>query len=372
LAGNPGKVRTLNRGNRCGAREVKRLRVCLSLGRVKRIEEGLGNYFMGLARAMMAESENAARDIQIEWHVHARRHLHGCLGEKVTYHHASRLHRWINTMPSELDIWHTLHQLNTLRPALRSNRRLTTVHDLNFLYDADQRNTPHQLKKIGAILNRSDRLVCISQFTRNDVERCFHPSIPTDVVHNGVDDLTALQPAQIDELVGKSFYFHLSRMTPNKNASCLVEAARAMPEKLFVFAGPDTSDSRRLAASANSLTNVRFLGSVSEAQKAWLYRHCDVFLFPSLAEGFGLPPLEALQFGTPVLAARRTSLPEIGLDHFFYLDDFSTESIKTQLHRIALLNKAAGDSAARINHARSFSWQRCATEYLKIYRELSA
>jgi glycosyltransferase involved in cell wall biosynthesis len=350
---------------------MKRLRVCLSLGRVKRIEEGLGNYFLGLARAMMAETSNGTYGFEIEWHVHARKHLHGCLGDRVTYHHASRLHRWVNTMSAEFDIWHVLHQLNTLKPAVRSKRRLTTIHDLNFLYDADQSNTPHQLKKIGAILARSHRLVCISQFTRGDVERCFHPSIPVDVVHNGVDDLTLLQATPIAELIDQPFYFHLSRMTPNKNAACLVDAARSMPEKLFVFAGPDTVDARRLAATAKHLPNVRFLGSVDDEQKAWLYRHCDAFLFPSLAEGFGLPPLEALQFGTPVLAARRASLPEIGADQFVYLDQFDAESIKGKLLWIAQFGGGKEAVATRSSHARRYSWVRCAREYLRIYGELT-
>lgn len=349
---------------------MKRLRVCLSLGRVKRIEEGLGNYFLGLARAMLAEQSKNTYGFEVEWHVHARKHLHGCLGDRVTYHHASRLHRWVNTMSGEFDLWHTLHQLNTLKPAMRSKRRLTTVHDLNFLYDADQTHTPHQLKKIGAIVARSDRLVCISQFTRGDVERSFHPSVPVEVVHNGVDDLTILQATPITELIDKPFYFHLSRMTPNKNAACLLEAARAMPEKLFVFAGPNTADARRLADSAKQLANVRFLGSVDDMQKAWLYRHCEAFLFPSLAEGFGLPPLEALQFGTPVLAARRTSLPEIGADQFVYLDQFDAESIKRKLDWIAQHSRAREAFAARSMHAQRYTWERCAREYLRIYGEM--
>jgi glycosyltransferase involved in cell wall biosynthesis len=351
---------------------VKRVRICLSLGRVKRIEEGLGNYFLGLAKALLVETSQPQSDLKVEWHVHARRHLHGCLGDTVRYLHASRLHRLVNPNPHAFDIWHTLHQLNTLRPALRSRKVLTTIHDLNFLYDADQRNTPHQLKKIDAIVKRSTHLVCISNHTRNDVERSALTQRPISVIYNGVDDLTGIEQEPVAGLEDRAFFFHLSRMTANKNAACLVDLARIWPQKYFVFAGADTSDARALAASAASLPNVKFLGVVNDRQKTWLYAHCEAFLFPSLAEGFGLPPLEAAQFGTPLVVARRTSLPEVCPKETVFLDEFDAESIKSKILSNAPLNRGNDESANRIQHAKSFTWERCAKSYLAVYRELLA
>jgi glycosyltransferase involved in cell wall biosynthesis len=349
---------------------MKRVSICLSIGRVKRIEEGLGNYFLGLGKALLAESSVADNGLSVEWHVHARRHLHGCLGNAVHYHHASRLHRYVNPSSNVFDLWHTLHQLNTLRPGLRSRKVLTTVHDLNFLYDADQSNTAHQLGKIDQIAKRSAHLVCISEHSRRDYERSALIKRPMSVIYNGVDDLTRIERQAIDGLEGRAFFFHLSRMTANKNAGCIVDVARIWPEKYFVFAGADTSDARALAASASSLPNVRFLGEVNDHQKAWLYANCEAFLFPSLAEGFGLPPLEAAQFGTPIVAARSTSLPEVCPKETVFLNDFQPASIKYILSSVPLLSMGINEKASLIAHAKSFSWTRCAKSYMSVYRAL--
>jgi glycosyltransferase involved in cell wall biosynthesis len=350
---------------------MRTLRVCLSLGRVKRIEEGLGNFFVGLGKALIAETKRRAPELTVEWHVHARRHLHGCLGNGVVYHHASRLHRLVNPIASEFDVWHVLHQLNTLRPAWRSRRVLQTVQDLNFLYDSDQSRTPHQLAKVGALCHRADAIVCISRHTANDVIRTLAPAEVPKVIHIGVDDLTHTVQSPIAALVGKPFFFHLSRMTPNKNPQCLIETAKIWPEKRFVFAGPNTREARALATENAALPNVIFLGEVSEAQKAWLYANCEAFLFPSLAEGFGLPPLEAMQFGKPVFVANRTSLPEICPNEYGLLHSFDAPSIKLKIASSPLIQRANEYVADAKNHARTFSWEKCGRAYLDLYMELA-
>jgi glycosyltransferase involved in cell wall biosynthesis len=352
---------------------VRTLKICLSLGRVKRIEEGLGNFFMGLARALIDEGRKKEKEgYGIEWHVHVRRQLHGCLGEGVVYHHASRLHRAINPIAVPIDVWHVLHQLNTLKPAWRTRRVLQTVHDLNFLYDADQSNTPHQIAKVSRLCKRTDEIVCISKHTASDLARTIAPHAPTSVIYNGVDDLTELPRTPIPSLQGVPFFFHLSRMTPNKNAECLLETARVWPEKRFVFAGPNTSDAQRLKTRFSTLPNVEFLGEVNESQKAWLYANCEVFLFPSFAEGFGLPPLEAMQFGTPVLISNRSSLPEISPETSGIVSSFDTESIKNAIIRLAHFFVASEVRASAIKHAKSFTWTQCARSYLDTYLRLTS
>jgi glycosyltransferase involved in cell wall biosynthesis len=343
------------------------LRICLSLGRVKRIEEGLGNFFSGLGRSLIAEASHVNSQLSVEWHVHARRHLHGCLGTDVVYHHASRLHRLVNPMATKFDIWHIMHQLNTCRPSYRSARVIATAHDLNFLHDPSLTGIDSRQRKVSRVLSSADAIVCISQHTKADVAAHVPAHPPLTVIYNGVDDLTQIEAHAIDALAGQPFFFHLSRMSPSKNAESLVTLASTWPEKVFVFAGPQSSDSERLRHSARALNNVRFLGQVSNAEKAWLYRHCEAFLFPSMAEGFGLPPLEAMQFGKPVFVSDRTSLPEVCGEAAFYWRDFDPHSMKEVVKAALLHPNRAIDTRFIAEHAKRFSWSQCARAYLTLY-----
>jgi glycosyltransferase involved in cell wall biosynthesis len=270
-------------------------------------------------------------------------------------------------MAERFDIWHIVHQLNTCRPAPRSKAVIATVHDLNFLHDPSVTEVDSRLRKVSGVVSRADAAACISNFTKHDVARRLSAHPPLNVIYNGVDDLTQLQETATESLIDQSFFFHLSRMSPNKNAQSLITLASIWPEKLFVFAGPETADSARLSDSARSLRNVRFLGQITDAQKAWLYRHCEAFLFPSLAEGFGLPPLEAMQFGKPVFVSDRTSLPEVCGDAAFYWRDFEPQSMRNEI--TAGLSSPARVTApeAIAAHAKSFSWSQCAHQYLTLY-----
>jgi glycosyltransferase involved in cell wall biosynthesis len=115
---------------------------------------------------------------------------------------------------------------------------------------------------------------------------------------------------------------------------------------------------------------VHFRLGIDDAQKAWAFAHCAGFLFPSLAEGFGLPPIEAMHFGKPVFLSRRTCLPEIGGDAACYFDDFEPTSMKRIVEEGLARAKRPGRAAAIMAHAAQFDWDRCAAAYLALYRRL--
>jgi glycosyltransferase involved in cell wall biosynthesis len=118
------------------------------------------------------------------------------------------------------------------------------------------------------------------------------------------------------------------------------------------------------------LDNVRIRLDISEAEKAWLYAHCRGFLFPSLAEGFGLPPIEAMHFGKPVFLSRHTSLPEIGGDAACYFDDYDGAAMRRVVEAGVDAHARPGRAEAVVAHARQFSWARCAAQHVALYLEL--
>ena len=178
-------------------------------------------------------------------------------------------------------------------------------------------------------------------------------------------------PGWVDEEAPTSrpFLFHLSRMTASKNPQALIDLARIWPAMRFVMCGPNNVHSQRLRAEVR-LPNVEFHLGISDAQKAWAYANCSGFLFPSLTEGFGLPPIEAMHFGKPTFLARRTCLPEIGGDAAEYFDDFDPEAMKRVVQRGLQRMAEPGRADAIRAHAAQFNWDDAAAAYLALYRQL--
>jgi glycosyltransferase involved in cell wall biosynthesis len=200
------------------------------------------------------------------------------------------------------------------------------------------------------------------------------------VIHNGATDLSVAPRKPVDGVAdgrggaAMPYLLHISRMAPSKNIAALIKLAAAWPEQRLVLAGArsDYSDEVQRQVAARGLSNVLIRLDLSEAQKAWLYAHCLGFVFPSLAEGFGLPPIEAMHFGKPVFLSRLTSLPEVGGDQACYFDSFDGASMRAVVQAGLAEHALPGRAAAIVAHARRFSWARCADEHLALYRRLLA
>jgi 5-methyltetrahydrofolate--homocysteine methyltransferase len=211
------------------------------------------------------------------------------------------------------------------------------------------------------------------QHVAAEMQRALAPlHAPVSVVHNGVLDAAAAPRREVTELDGTRFLLHISRMSPNKNVGTLLDLAEAWPEQAFVFAGQRNAHTVgvRQAIAQRGLANATLLFDVDDETRTWLYAHCIGFLFPSLDEGFGLPPIEAMYFGKPVFLSRLTSLPEVGGEVAHYFDDWAPASMRAVVE--AGLRAAAEPGAAeRLRaHAQTFTWDRCIDGYLALYRRL--
>ena len=170
-------------------------------------------------------------------------------------------------------------------------------------------------------------------------------------------------------MADRPFLFHLSRMSVSKNPQSIIDLARAWPDMTFVLCGPPSEEAKLLRASVR-LPNLQLHLGITDAQKAWAYAHCTGFLFPSLCEGFGLPPIEAMHFGKPVFLARRTSLPEVGGDAADYFDDFNPAAMKDVVQRGLQRHRLPGRADAIRTHAAQFNWDTAAARYLALYARL--
>jgi glycosyltransferase involved in cell wall biosynthesis len=122
----------------------------------------------------------------------------------------------------------------------------------------------------------------------------------------------------------------------------------------------------------NNLQNRIFLtGKVHDVAKQYYLSNCHAFLFPSIREGFGLPPIEAMRFGKPIFLSNKTSLPEIGGEHCYYWDNFDPENMKKVLFEglSHFYNNQLEMETLMKERAESFNWKVAASQYLKVYEK---
>jgi glycosyltransferase involved in cell wall biosynthesis len=349
-------------------------RIGISLGNMGSLQDGLGEFAVQLGGHIAGHANDWRERLNIGFDFHCRTRLFGAFGDDVGYLPVTRWQRLRHVQPLPYALWHSLHQLNKTQTPQGCGPRVVTVHDLNYLYKPNRLSVWRDHRRAQALMRRSDHLVAISEYTAADVRQHLGWTGPLEIIYRGPRSPTGLVPQPVPgfdpaERGTRPFLFHLSRMSRSKNPQAILGLAASWPEMDFLFCGPPTDDARALKA-ATHLPNVHFRFAITEAQKAWAFMHCAGFLFPSFTEGFGLPPIEAMQFGKPVFLSRLTSLPEVGGDAAYYFDDWAPAAMR----QVVDAGLAQGAEPARIAqvkaHAARFDWVQAADRYLALYLRL--
>jgi glycosyltransferase involved in cell wall biosynthesis len=343
----------------------------VSLGMIDSLSDGLGEFSTQICERIAAVAPEWREQSGVQFHLHMPERWHGRFGKVVSYLTTSKLQGyWHWQGGRRFDVWHGLNQLGRIVPPLRTRHSLLTIHDLNPVYHDAEAEARKAMNKLSTRLRKFDEVTALTRYVEGDIRKHLHWRGPVTVIPNGARDLSAHPRQRVAGLDEGRYLLHLSRMAASKNPQCLLEMAAIWPEQQVVLAGPRSSDSDRLKAQARErgIDNLRVVQEVSDEQKAWLYANCQAFLFPSLTEGFGLPPLEAMHFGKPVFLSKLTSLPEVGGTQAAYFDSFEAHAmrrvIETECPRLQ-----RNPEAIRA-HAASFSWDRSAQAYFTIYRRM--
>ncbi len=273
------------------------------------------------------------------------------------------------------DLYHFTDQMSRLKPKkIWRKKKILTIHDINQVHEkhADPEKLKIYLKKLGERITASNKIVAISNFAANDVVKYFPEAAnKISVIYNGADKLMLKDNHKPVYIPKNPFLFTIGIVSEKKNAHVLPSLLSGNNFELII-SGIETPYKAKVLAEAkkfNCENRVIITGPITDDDKAWYYKNCEAFVFPSIAEGFGLPPIEAMHFGKPVFLANATSLPEIGGDSAYYFDDFNPEGMQKTLinglddfHK----NKLAAKS---IKHANQFDWNKTAQQYLKLYQE---
>ena len=272
------------------------------------------------------------------------------------------------------DIYHATYQ--RWEPAIR-HRVLVATH-----HDATQEKFPRLFRNAAAIRARKGRLyrradivICVSESARQDLMEIYGVAEGrTRLVHHGVTPI-AETTGPFEDGDTRPYVLYVGSRSPYKNFLALVrafanaESARSM--RLAVAGGGAWSDAERAAIGQGGLEDrVLLLPRVDEARLGALYRGAALFVYPSLYEGFGLPPLEAMSAGCPVLVSRTSSLPEMCGDAAYYFDPAADGSLEQELERL-LGDRALLGAKVDAGHLQAgrYTWESAAAGTLAVYRE---
>jgi glycosyltransferase involved in cell wall biosynthesis len=284
------------------------------------------------------------------------------------------------------------HAPHYVLPPLVPCRSVVTIHDCIHLmfpqYLPNRFALGYARTSIGLATHRATRVLTVSESSKRDILR-FVDTNPDkiDVIYNAYDDRFGVEPREEDVVrvreryqLHDEFVLYAGNVKPHKNLERLIEAfdrvrQRGLDHLKLVMIGDEISKyaALRRAVHRHQLHKyVRFLGYLPEETLAVMYRLAGVFVFPSLYEGFGLPPLEAMARGTPVVTSNVSSLPEVAGDAAVLVDPYDPDAIADGIQRVLTDEKLRRDLRMKgLARAKQFSWEASVRRVREIYSQVA-
>lgn len=288
-----------------------------------------------------------------------------------------------------------LHCTSNTAPLISTMPLILTLHDVIFMEKTTGKNTSSNYQKYGnlyrkwlvpKIVQKCKSVITISEVEKGNIINTLRlkPEAVT-VIHNGVSRRFGLKPSQevIKEFkirldLKDEYFLFLGNVEPRKNAKNTVKAFAIFAEKnptiKLVITGLKASFIENILSEINKLELLdRFVlpGFVNDTTLLVLYSEAKVFLYPSLREGFGLPILEAMAFGIPVITSNISAMPEVAGDAAFMVNPYSIEEI-TEAMSLAYKNESLRKEKIALGYNRPnlFTWAKTATKILEIYQKI--
>lgn len=290
---------------------------------------------------------------------------------------------------AKIDIYHVPQNGHGL-PKKKSCLQVATVHDLiPYIYpeDASPNYLRTVLNEMPRIMEQSDLIITVSEHSKRDIQRYFNlPNNKVVVTYEAPESVyrPIEEGAAKDFVKGKynihsPYILYIGGFSTRKNVKTLINAFHEIRTDIpkdykLVLVGKKVKDAKMLEIMINDLglkNNSIFTGFLPVVELPYLYNASDLFVYPSLYEGFGLPPLEAMACGTPVIASNTSSMPEVTGDAAILINPKDTHGLAEAMVKVLnssdLRDKMSKDGLLQAN---KFTWEKCARETLGAYNKL--
>ncbi len=263
-------------------------------------------------------------------------------------------------------------------------KQIITVHDIISIRftEAYPKMKYYFRHFVPYLLKSSDAIICVSEFTKKEMFAHYNiqPNKPVYVIHEGYDkkNFYPREKGFVKKQYGlEKYIFYVGDMRAHKNLEKAIEAFHRLNRKDIKFVIAGKKDPRFYPVHEEKVKKlslqerVFFLDYVPQEYLPNLYSEAEAFIFPSLYEGFGLPPLEAMACGCPVITSNAASLPEVCGNAASYVDPYNIESITEGINNI-IKDKALQESLRikGLERAKLFSWEKSAREHLNVFEDV--
>lgn len=332
---------------------------------------GLYSVCINLGKAL---AKIPVTDLELEYYLPKKDF--GIFGPDAKYTEHRSIDKFYRFGTGKYDLWHVTTQLSWYRPFNRRTKVLYTLYDFSYLIEdaGNVKRNKRLLAQTQERIDRADYITGISQFAIDEAYKHLNlGNKPTRAIHLGCTvatfpgfDTPKYRPA-------KPFLFTIGLVQPRKNFHVLPALLEGNDYELVIAGLNEFEYGKEVEAAAKKFgvtDRVKLIGPATEEEKYWYYKNCEAFLFPSYAEGFGLPIIEAMYHGKPVFSSDRTSLPEVGGDAAYYFHEFDPEHMR-QVFTEGMQHYATHQPVEKIKQqAARFSWDRCAEEYIDVYKQM--
>ena len=262
---------------------------------------------------------------------------------------------------------------------IRAKKRIVTIHDVYHLAFQHILSLPQKIYAkfmLNKAVKRSDIVLTVSEFSKQEIIKYTGTSKDIKVIYNGIEpSWYKEQPVSLSER--DNYILYVGNVKPHKNLVRALKAFLLLKEKNLKFKIVGKKDNfitadMEVKKIAQKLGNrVEFLGYVRDNELKKLYRKAKLFLFPSLYEGFGLPPLEAMACGTPVIVSKVASLPEVCGDAAYYVNPYDINDIARGMETV-LKDKGLQKELIQkgLKRVKLFSWEESAKKLIEVIEEV--
>lgn len=261
--------------------------------------------------------------------------------------------------------------------SIKAEKIVATVHDFSWeIYPEFQpsERVKYFRKYFYASIQQCDHIITGSHFTKREIiERVGIAPEKVTVIYHGIDH-TVFYPRQDDKKPAQKYILAVGSIEPRKNLKNLLSAYAKLDRNFrdeyhLILVGAPGWNNQDIVDEIKSLSQwVNYTGYVSDDELAELYAHASLFIYPSIYEGFGIPPLEAMACGTPVIVSNASTLPEVCADAAYYIDPLDVKSITQGMVKVlgdAALQKEL--TAQGLIRAKEFHWEKSSREHQTVF-----